>query len=221
MAVRTTVIDDDGLHKAIQTTVKLGKRGRATKADQAAIERLLTDACEGATFEGAIRDADRFWRGVTADPKAKRLSKAWYAAEIRRQIRWVRKIVALQAASHLDPKRLEEWVVSGMRLGALLNEAEWRFGLVANAARYGVKQHASARVASPLGVATRAELATIRKHDLKTDVQNLRRGHKDWSDRRVAQQLLPKRNPTFEPSGVETKARDALAKRIGRLNLNK
>ena len=105
-----------------------------------------------------------------------------------------------------------------MNLGALLEEAEWRFGWVARAARYGVKQHKSARDASPKGVSAHVLMAEIRNAKLLADFQDYRGRNDGCSYHQAAKDLLPVHNPYFEPSRHEGKALTALAKKISRLD---
>ncbi len=64
MPIQKEIVADDGLHRAVRTTVSLLRAGRASKAEYNAICALFTERGRRATFEGAIGAAEKSWQGA-------------------------------------------------------------------------------------------------------------------------------------------------------------
>ena len=128
------IVADDGLHRVERISVSdaayKASRPESKQDDAAEQERmkdLLDEMGRAATFEGAIGEAEGYWKGVAANPTARPLSKGWYRAGIIREIDTLRKVLDSPEIGKLHP-RLESWIVSAINLGARIEEAEWRFG---------------------------------------------------------------------------------------------
>ena len=246
MPIDKRIVADDGLHRVEQTTVSLPRRGRTSQRDMRAVWHMLTDAAEANTFEGAIRDAERYWRQVKADPTAPRLSKPWYAAEIQRRIAWMREERHKvphhrRQAQSLDPRirdlwaaqgyriemakepggterakrawteeRLEVWITSATQLGAIIEEARWRFGF-GDVARLGTRVYRNQSTASKKGTKARTEKTRRADEVLLDKVRPYRELSPTGSTRQIALTLLHKdgKNP-------DHKQIDALATKIRR-----
>ena len=211
MPIQKEIVADDGLHRAVRTTVSLRRPGRASKAEQNAIRALITESGRRATFEGAIGAAEKFWKGVSTDPHAKPLSKSWYATKILPEIDRLRRVVALPETEKLTPS-LEFQIVSAVNLGSTIEEARWRFG-IGDAARLGVRTRRKNRENARKGVRLRADTKRRDDQRLIAAVRAYRETHPSHSRRTMAKNLLP----DFGRPGDHRKALDALAKRIGRL----
>ena len=210
MPVRKEIVADDGIHQAVRTSVELRRAGRASKAEQNAITAILTNAGLAATFEGSIGAAEKYWKGVPADPNATQLSKPRYAARILREIKELRKVVAFPEPGKLKPS-LEFWIVFAMDLGARLEEAQWRFGL-GDAVRLGASELQHLNKIRPMAVRVRAENKRRGEEELSNAVRDYRSKHPTHSRRTMAKNLLPAHGRSKNRNPL-----DALARRIGRL----
>jgi hypothetical protein len=175
---------------------------------------LLDTAAHAATFEGAIGEAEAYWRGVTADPTAKPLSKAWYRARIIRDVEWLRKVLVSPEIGKLHPN-LESWIVSAIDLGARVEEAETRFGYGGLARRWLSNREKNVKSAQT-GVRVKADEKEPKSRRLLAAFDLLRSKRPDHSIRGIAHNLADKFGNSDNRHPVE-----ALAKRIGRLLRNR
>lgn len=148
---RQRKVVDDGLHCVYETSIVPGDDPVSAAA---ALAEILPGGNLG-PFEFTVGGAEAYWRGIPISSNAKPLSKAWYARRILREISWLRRAVATPEGTTIDPKKIENLVVAALGLGALIEEAVWRFGF-GDAARTGRKLVA----ARPKGGRTRGEQMT-------------------------------------------------------------
>ena len=128
--------------------------------EQEGMKGLLDTASHAATFEGAIGEAENYWRSFRPVPPARvpkkaakrpePLAQSQYAAQVLPEIQRLRRVVE----SEVHPN-LEHWIVSALNLGAKLEEAVWRFGL-GDDARLGKRIRRGNKKNADLGVLTKA-----------------------------------------------------------------
>jgi hypothetical protein len=195
------IVADDGLHRVERISVSdaaykashpQGKRDDS--AEQERMMELLDTAAHAATFEGAIGEAEKYWRIVRpvapsrvpkkAANRPEPLSQAWYAAQVLPAIQRLRRVVA----SELDPN-LEDWIVSALTLGARLEEAVWRFGL-GDEVRLGLRIRKKNKESARVGVRTKAAERRVADDKLLQAVEGLQNRRPELSQRAVARFLL-------------------------------
>jgi hypothetical protein len=215
------IVADDGLHRVERISVSdaayKASHPQGKRDDSAEQERMmdwLDTAAHAATFEGAIGEAEAYWRGVTADPTAKPLSKAWYRARIIREVEWLRKVLASPETGKLHPN-LESWIVSAIDLGARVEEAEWRFGHGGLARRWLSNREKNVKSAQT-GVRVKAAEKKPENRRLLAAFDRQRSRRPDHSILGIAHILADEFGNSDNRHPVE-----ALAKRIGRLLRNR
>jgi hypothetical protein len=147
----------------------------STSLDNAQVDTLTSalDQLFGAWgFEPMVSGAEAYWRAQPDDGDRTPLSRGWYRSRILSEIAWVRKIVR----GGIRPDRLEEAIVSAMRLGETITEAQWRFGF-GKAIKTGKKVRASTKAsAQKRGVRVREQARDL-KAEVKTLADDFRRAH--------------------------------------------
>jgi len=184
MPIRTRRFSD-GISEATYTTFEL-RRGRGKHAGQkylsrAEVEQLkahLQEWTRGATYEGAIGGAEKHWRSQpepVAEPDP--LTKGWYRNRILREIEWVRRIVALRAgAEPLNMDNLESWIVDALNLGALVEEAKWRFE-AGDTIRLGAKVRSGGKKGGKTTGKARSEKAASLNIRIASEAEAYRKKH--------------------------------------------
>ena len=184
MPIRTRSFSD-GISEVTHTTFELrpgrGKHAGQKYLSQAEMEQLkahLKESMRGATYEGAIGGAERYWRSQpepVAEPDP--LTKGWYRNRILRDIEWVRRIVALRTgAEPLNKDNLENWVVEALNLGSLVEEAKWRFG-AGDTIRLGAKVRSGGRKGGKTTGKARSEAAASLNIRIASEAEAYRNKH--------------------------------------------
>ena len=217
---------DDGITKKTYATVEL-RPGRGKHKDKRYLplgeaeqfSAMLKETFGAWGYEFAIEGAERYWRAqpsVEGTPEP--LTRAWYREKILHEIDWVRKIVALRdTPENLNKVNLESWMLSAMNLGALLEDAVWRFGQ-GDHIRLGHRIRVKNRASGLKGVDVRRENSAQSDRRLDAAVRECKEKHPDWKRRAIAANLVGKFGRPFDSERTDdrTKAVNALVRKIAR-----
>jgi hypothetical protein len=173
----TVTVATDGFHKVIRRRVTRSPDGSWAPGSGEQIAGLLRDAARSSTIAGALDHVEQYWRTVPTEAQPKPLSKGWYAKEILRRVDWVRG-AATDPSGVLrdDTPPLEFWLVVALNLGALVEEANWKFHL-GEVAKVGVRARRQRQEASQSAVRERKAAATRTNETLRSLVTRYRLQH--------------------------------------------